>query len=219
MALRDIPLRQEYRFDRNDIVSELIVPCLNNCAEYDRCAEYVSLRGLAPLVAGAGAGFARGGARLRAVCGHRFFASDLDYTSRLLAGKRRGRRGAPRGGAPTPEDVMRGMADAGRIMVRVAVPDGEPARGGFAERVGIFRDAAGDAVAFNGTSNQTFGEASANFESVDVFTSWEDAGRVETKIRDFENLWSDRTEHVSVHDFSRAERDNLLSYAFAWAEH
>ena len=49
-------------------------------------------------------------------------------------------------------------------------------------------------------------------ESIDVFTSWRDKSRVDTKIEDFENLWQNKTKHVSVHDFSHSEKNNLLKY-------
>jgi len=48
--------------------------------------------------------------------------------------------------------------------------------------MGIFRDTNDDVVAFSGTSNVTFDAENRIFESVDVFTSWDDKARVETKI-------------------------------------
>ena len=56
-----------------------------------------------------------------------------------------------------------------------------------------------------------------NYESIDVFTSWNDKSRCETKIDDFESLWTSNTESVQVYDFEYAERNNLLKYSSEWA--
>ena len=56
-----------------------------------------------------------------------------------------------------------------------------------------------------------------NFETIDVFTSWNDKSRVETKIKDFEKLWLDETSSVKVYDFEFAEKNNLLKYSSEWA--
>jgi hypothetical protein len=58
---------------------------------------------------------------------------------------------------------------------------------------------------------------SNNFESIDVFTSWNDKTRIETKIDDFEKLWTNQTNAVKVYDFDYAEEHNLLKYSSDWA--
>jgi len=50
-----------------------------------------------------------------------------------------------------------------------------------------------------------------------VFTSWNDKSRVETKIDDFEKLWTNETNSVKVYDFEYAENHNLLKYSSEWA--
>ena len=62
-----------------------------------------------------------------------------------------------------------------------------------------------------------FARKSKNFETIDVFTSWNDKTRVETKIADFEKLWLDETSSVKIYDFDYAEKNNLLKYSSEWA--
>jgi hypothetical protein len=102
-------------------------------------------------------------------------------------------------------------------MIKIGIPSSEDIDGSFAERIGIFQDTNGDAVAFAGTSNVSFDGRNKNFESVDVFTSWNDKTRVETKKEDFENLWANETKSVSIYDFDYAEKHNLLKYSSEWA--
>ena len=56
-----------------------------------------------------------------------------------------------------------------------------------------------------------------DFESVDVFTSWNDSSRTKTKIADFENLWENKTKNLEMYDYAKAERENILKYSAEWA--
>ena len=49
------------------------------------------------------------------------------------------------------------------------------------------------------------------------FTSWDDKSRVDIKINNFENLWTNKTKYVEVYDLLFAERKNLLKYSAEWA--
>ena len=69
----------------------------------------------------------------------------------------------------------------------------------------------------SGTSGIMLARQSNNFESIDVFTSWNDKSRIETKIDDFEKLWTNETNSVKVYDFEYAENHNLLKYSSEWA--
>ena len=79
---------------------------------------------------------------------------------------------------------LRQAVNGNHLAVKVAVPNDEEISGIFTERVGIFTDKAGDVVAFTGTSSHTFDMQNQDFESVDVFTSWNDPSRTKTKIAD-----------------------------------
>ena len=104
-----------------------------------------------------------------------------------------------------------------KLEIKVAIPNSEYVDGVFEERMGIFRDVNDDVVAFSGTSNVTFDAENRNFESVDVFTSWDDKSRVDTKIKNFENLWANKTNYVEIYDLVYAEKKNLLKYTTEWA--
>ncbi len=215
MGLRDISLKEEYRSDRDNIVSEFFIPCLSNCIEYDRCIEYISLKSLTTLSLGFD-NFAKNKAKLRIICGHRFKASDLEFISKLFSGDTKN---------PLNLEIIKDskiqmlqdIVNNHQIEIKIAIPNSEEVFGSFSERVGIFIDEHDDVVAFSGTSNQTFDAGNKNFESVDVFTSWNDKSRVETKVKDFEDLWENKTKYVEVYDFKYAERNHMLKYSSEWA--
>ena len=215
MELRKLKLKEQYRSDRDDIISEFFIPCLNNCIQYDRTVEFVTLRGLTTL----SLGFHNStpNARIRIITGHQFGISDLNMMAKLFS--RNGNR--LKFNSELIRDIklerIRRLVMDGNLMFKIAIPNSEEVDGSFAEKMGIFRDANGDVVAFSGTSSIMFTRQSRDFESIDVFTSWNDKSRIETKIDDFEKLWTNETNSVKVFDFDYAEKHNLLKYSSEWA--
>ena len=216
MELRKLKLKEQYRSDRDDIISEFFMPCLNNCIQYDRTVEFVTLRGLTTL----SLGFhnATPNARTRIITGHQFAISDLNTMAKLFS--RNGNNVLnfkPELIRDIKLEQIRKLVIDGNLMFKIAIPSSENVDGTFSEKMGIFRDANGDSVAFSASSNMMLARQNTNFESIDVFTSWNDKSRVETKIDDFEKLWTNETNSVKVYDFEYAENHNLLKYSSEWA--
>lgn len=216
MGLRKLSLKEEYRSDRDDIISEFFVPCLSNCIEYDRCIEYVSIKSLSTLALGF-ENFAKNKAKMRIITGHRFRASDLDLLSKLFANNNWDIKLNTNLIRDNKIKMLKEIVDNHKLEIKIAIPNSEEVVGSFTEKIGIFLDENDDVVAFSGTSNETFNTQNKNFESVDVFTSWNDKSRVEMKIKDFEELWENKTKYVEVYDYEYAQRNNLLKYSSQWA--
>ena len=224
MALRDLPLKQEYRSDKDDVVSEFFIPCLTNSIQYDRTIEFISVKSLSTLTFGL-ENIQDHHAKIRLVSGHRFSTSDLNTIVRLFdqhnTNKLNGRINLDNKIGNLIQDSkirqLKKIIEDFKLEVKVAIPNSEYVDGVFEERMGIFRDTNDDVVAFSGTSNVTFDAENRNFESVDVFTSWDDRSRVDSKIKNFENLWANRTNYVEIYDLVYAEKKNLLKYTTEWA--
>lgn len=214
MGLREIKLKEEYRSDRNDIVAEFFFPCLGQCIEYDRCVDLLSIQTLATIVM-AFENFSGGKAKLRMVTGHRFKTIDLNLFTRLFSEKY-----TKKFDGKLIKDVkiqkLQNIVNNGQIELKIAIPNSEQVADSFSERIGIFRDSEDQTVAFTGTSKESFSTQTRDFESVDVFTSWNDKSRVERKMEDFEALWENKTKNVEVCDFMFAEENNLLKYSSDW---
>ncbi len=172
MKLRNLNLKQQYRSDRDDIISEFFLPCLTNSIQYDRAIEFTTMKSLSTL----SLGFENSGknsTKVRMITGHNFRIGDLTTLVKLFSKNGNGK--------------MNFTNDFIHI------------------------------VTFSGTSNVTFDNQNRNFESIDVFTSWDDLERVKIKVTDFEKLWTDATKSVQVYDFEFAEKNNLLKYSPEWA--
>ena len=216
MGLRELNLKEEYRSDTDDIISEFFVPCLSNCIEYDRCIEYVSVKSLTTLALGF-ENFTNNQAKMRIITGHRFRASDLDLLSKLMSNNKNEFRINGNLIRDSKIKKLKDIVSNNKLQVKIAIPNSEEVVGAFDEKIGIFLDENDDMVTFTGTSSETFNSQNRNFESVDVFTSWNDKSRVERKIKDFELLWENKTKFVDVCDFTEAEEKNLLKYTSQWA--
>jgi len=224
LALRDLPLKQEYRSDKDDVVSEFFIPCLTNSIQYDRTIEFISVKSLSTLTFGL-ENIQDHHAKIRLVSGHRFSTSDLNSIVKLFdqhsTNRLNGKINLDNKIGNFIQDSnirqLKKIIEDFKLEVKVAIPNTEYVDGDFEERMGIFRDTNDDVVAFSGTSNVTFDAENRNFESVDVFTSWDDKSRVDTKIKNFENLWTNKTNYVEIYDLVYAEKKNLLKYTTEWA--
>ena len=224
MTLRDLSLKQEYRSDRDNVVSEFFIPCLTNSIQYDRTIEFISVKSLSTLTFGL-ENIQDHHSKIRLVSGHRFSTSDLNSIVKLFdqhkTSRLNGRLNLDNKFGNFIRDSkirqLQKIIEDFKLEIKVAIPNSEYVDGVFEERMGIFRDTNDDVVAFSGTSNVTFDAENRNFESVDVFTSWDDKTRVDNKIKNFEDLWANRTKYVEIYDLVYAEKKNLLKYTTEWA--
>ncbi|MBI5698209.1 MAG: DNA repair helicase [Thaumarchaeota archaeon] len=206
-------LNLQYRTDRDNLVTEFFIPCLSNSIEYDRAVEYVTLKSISTLSLGL-QNFADHDGKIRIITGHRYGSTDLDILGRIYRKNGSFSLGSIHN---SKLEILQKLIQKDKIQIKIAIPRSEHVDGTFSERIGIFRDEEGDMVAYTGTSNETFNTENRNFESIDVYTSWNDRPRVDIKISDFERLWNNETKYVQVHDFSYAYRNNLLKYDSHWA--
>jgi len=217
MGLKDINLKEEYRSDVDDIIAEFFFPCLSNCIEYDRCVNYLSIQTLAT-ISMACDNFNSGKAKLRMITGHRFKIEDLNLLTKLFSEKfTKSFEGKFIKNSKIQK--LQDIVNNGQIELKIAIPNSEQVTDAFSERIGIFKDDKDEQVAFTGTSKESFSSETRDFESVDVFTSWDDKTRVERKMLDFEKLWKNKTKYVDVCDFTYAEENNLLKYSSKWVTH
>jgi len=214
MVLKDLNLKEEYRSNADDIVTEFFFPCLSNCIEYDRCVNFLSIQALAT-ISMAFDNFSSGKSKLRMITGHRFKTEDLNLFTKLFSEKfTKSFEGKFIKNSKIQK--LQNIVNNGQIELKIAIPNSEHIADAFSERIGIFIDGEDEQVAFTGTSKESFSTQTRDFESVDVFTSWNDKSRVERKRKDFEDLWQNKTKYVEVCDFMYAEENNLLKYSTKW---
>ena len=184
---------------------------------YQRAAGYLS-SGVFASIPDAFADFFQSGSVMEIVCSDQFSGSDVEALSRAVVDRPNVRRRWA-----TVSDafasrrwpwILSFLIANDLLKIKVAFRTPERTLGLFHEKTGIFHDANGHRVAFCGSANESAGGLRLNFESVDVFFSWEHqtlAKRVDTLQSCFDQLWRDETTGLRVLDLASALRDGLFS--------
>jgi superfamily II DNA or RNA helicase len=214
-CLHDIPLRRRYSSGRVDLIEEFFRPCLRVSIGYGRAVGFFSST-FYLLVGGTMADFACRGGKMRIVCCPRL--SDVD-----IAAMHDGyvARGAGSGIVRELEDCLQDpvgravgsllatLIAHGVTEVRIAFKPG--AVGIFHDKLGIFTDAAGNRVSFDGSTNESWSAWSGfgNHEAFHAFADWVDPDRVEDDSEYFENLWENREQGLEVIPFPDVAQGRL----------
>lgn len=221
--LVDHSWKLKYTPDDGDLVALLYVPALQCAVRYDRLTGFFGASALA-LAARGIEGLIRNNGRMRLIVGCTLDAPEIaaiEKGQNLREAVEQHLLALPL----APSD--RAMANAlellawiiakGILEVRVAVPCDEQKRpisasGIFHEKAGIIEDKTGDRVAFNGSLNETAAGWRDNWESVNVFRSWEEPERVSEEETNFARIWAGRAQHLITLDVPSAVRENLMRF-------
>jgi DNA phosphorothioation system restriction enzyme len=222
MALAQVSPKNSYRTGRDDLVKDFYVPCLQESLLYRRSAGYFSSHGLALAARGVAHLVTRGG-KMKLVVSPHLEPDDVDAIQSGLDQPGLLRAVAAKSLADLADELVRDrlnalawLAATGHLEIRLALrvdDEGQVSRGLYHEKVGIFSDDVQNHVAFCGSSNETAGGLLENFESIEVFRSWNDPDeRVDEKIVNFEALWENTTPGLKVIDFSKVSCELLEAF-------
>ena len=224
-SLRDHPWPRFLRGPDSELLDKLYVPALSEAVRYDRCCAYFS----SSVLAAAARGFAGLISRIiqlgvqaprpavRLVVNEEMLEDDVRAlietgdTSKLeeMLTKR----------FKTPRDLLEKqrlamlgwLAKTGLLAVRVGVM--RQGAGIVHGKFGLVYDAAGDAVIFNGSGNESAQGLRANYERLEVSPSWQDKDRFEEYQQEFDDLWQDSHPHVHTVTLPEALRQKLIKFA------
>ncbi len=98
------------------------------------------------------------------------------------------------------------------ISFRLALPQNSLESGDFHDKFGVFTDAYGNRISFNGSYNDSI-HGLRNYESIKIFCSWESpilAELVQADAERFERLWNNRDPNVRVLELPEAARERIV---------
>ena len=207
------------------MIADFYAPCLQRSMSYDRAVGYFRST-IFSLVNEDLISFARRGGKIRIVCSP--FLSEADI--KAMQEGYRAREQIVSNAIETEIDQLlkndewkdRTAAIATLIalnVVDVKIAVRPQSSGMYHEKLGIFKDTSNNAVSFKGSANETWNGWSSlgNFESIEVFCSWEkdgDAERVMRHIQYFDDLWCSKVPTIEVMDFPAAARAKLCRIAY-----
>lgn len=222
MTLSSFPFRRVYRAGEGDLTEQFYVPALNRSSTYDRAVGYFR-SSIFHLVGVATSDFASKGGRIRLVCSTSLEADDVEAVregkrqraaiDQSIASDIRQALEDPRSLAVT--EFLATLVAHGALEVRVAYNKSE--RGIFHTKVGIFRDADGNVLTFEGSINETFMAWAHNEERFKVFRNWvdDDCEFIDDDRGYFEDLWADRLPSVTVRELPEVALELLRKHAAA----
>lgn len=219
MSLRDLNLPGVLETSSADLIADFFLPALAASVKYDRGVGYFS-SGWFRVSAKGMAQFAANGGRARWVTSPILDENDWEA---LRAGYE------ARFDPILREILFRNIADlevtlevetlsalawmvADEIIVfKLALPRNKLEQGEFHDKFGIFTDAEGNQVSFNGSYNDSI-QGTRNYESIKIFRSWEPAfvGLVRADAERFERLWNNLDPNVQIFDLPEATRAEIL---------
>ena len=221
MTLRELRLRTDYRTQDSSPTEHFYVPCLGASVRYVRAAGYFRSSILA-LVGPAYIDFACRGGKATLVCSPDLEPSDVAAIAQGEADlEARVRKSIARDvdallaskDMNVPVTTLATLVAHGALQVLVAFrPD---AAGIYHEKIGCFTDAAGNVVSFIGSANETYSAwaEKGNFESIEVFCSWDSDKERDRTLRHqtyLASLIEDRVEGLKVIRFPEAEARKLF---------
>ncbi|WP_116248525.1 DEAD/DEAH box helicase family protein [Nocardiopsis sp. FIRDI 009] len=224
-ALRYIGIETEYRSDRGNIVEDFYLPALQGATHYDRAVGYFTASSLALLGQGLDDFILHGGT-MRIIASPYLRQQDIDDIEAGYALRAVLERAAVRDLEQAVENAhaARGLGKLSRLVAesrvdfKLAYVSQGKCIGMYHEKIGIFRDGQ-DVIAFKGSANETHSGLVGNFESIEVFRSWDerDAKRASRIRNDFEDLWQDRTPYLRILPFTEAAKKIVEQAAQATA--
>ena len=220
MGYQDLNLLRSYKTNKNDIVKEFYVPILKQSVLYKRAVGFFSSTALVELSKGI-AGLIQNGGKIKFIVSPLLSEEDIDAIQRGYEEKaiieqallREIRE--PKNASDTERlNWLATLIASGAMEIKVAFTPPNKITGMYHEKIGLIYDMSGNIVAFTGSMNETINAFHNNYESIVVFNSIvdEDRQRVRDLEHDFDSLWANRENNVSVIDFPKVVRDKLISY-------
>tara|TARA_Y100000588_G_scaffold375380_1_gene451638 strand:+ start:4012 stop:6099 length:2088 start_codon:yes stop_codon:yes gene_type:complete len=226
--LTGLSIKDEYRSDESDTVSDFYDLCLTASVNYYRAVGYFTSNSMELAARGLEALIANGG-KMQLVTTPMLNKEDAEAIEKGHLDKVEYE--GILGKAILKEIPGENLADAlkkhrwdcltwmianGLLEIKIAVKKEGASRGIYHEKVGIFEDAESNRVAFSGSGNETAGGLINNFECIDVFRSWGDdseKNRVKTKWENFKKLWDNVTNQLDILEFPEACKKKLIELA------
>lgn len=110
-------------------------------------------------------------------------------------------------------NVLANLIELGVLEIKIAVTE-NPRNSMYHEKIGLFIDNEESKIAISGSMNESITAISENFESFNVFCSWNegDKARVDICQKDFENMWNNQQNKLKIYDFPEFPKSLVQTY-------
>lgn len=218
MSLNKLNLKICYRSDRDDIVKDFYEKVLSNSCKYQRAVGYFSTQSLLSLDRGLEY-FEKNNGEIFLIASPQLSDKDIQIIKSGYENREKILQKIVVDSLYIPEEdsdlislnKIEKLIALNKLNIRIAFRK----NGGiFHEKIGIVKDKNNNRIAFTGSLNETNNAFKNNFESIDLYFSWDnrDQIRVIEKQNDFDDLWNNNTKGIEVFDFTKVIHNKLIEY-------
>ncbi len=220
LSFRDIEIKTEYRSFRDDIVRDFYIPLLKHSCKYQRAVGFFSSTALIEISEGI-CELVKNGGSIELIASPKLSEEDIEAIEKGIKLREEVIEDRINTSIFEPKNeyeeerlnLLVNLIANNILEIKIAVIDKDNSIGMFHEKLGLLYDNDGNVIAFSGSMNESTMAFAHNYESIDVFKSWEfDKLRVESKIKAFEAIWEDEEPNIRTLDFPEASRQKLFKY-------
>lgn len=219
MSLCDLELKTEYRSKVIDVVSYFFVPVLQEASFYKQSVGFFSSSSLIEISKGI-CSLVKNGGKIQLVTSPHLSEEDVEAIKSGYIQRNEIIRNALLRELKMPNDeleserlaLLANLIAMGNLDIKVAIID--DGLGMYHEKLGLMEDEAGNVVAFSGSMNESETAIRKNYETIDVYCSWndKDADRVRDKKRAFEAIWNGFESGIEVLEFPDVYNEIIKKY-------
>ena len=220
MNFKDIDLEDEYKTPRDNITKDFYIPLLEKAKLYQRSVGFFSSSSLIDLSYGI-TSLVKNNGKIQFIVSPVLSEEDIKAINDGYANREDLETKILLDSIEEPKNyfeeerlnLLATLIAEGILDIKIAYSLNKDGKIGlFHPKLGLFYDDEENCVAFSGSMNETKSAFNDNYESFDVFTSWDDPIRVNNKKRDFNSLWENSDSNALVYNFPDAPKNKLLSY-------
>ncbi|MFD1707365.1 DEAD/DEAH box helicase family protein [Siminovitchia sediminis] len=216
MSFRELDIKYKYRSDHDQIHRDFYEKCLAHAIRYDRAVGYFTSGSLSVIAKGLEVFLEREG-RIRMIANPHLTKEDVEAVRLGYKAKHDVIVQSILRELEVSEDSIRNDAlnvlawliYTEKLELKIAFTNNNSL---YHEKFGIFYDEEGKQIAFSGSANETLGGIRDNFEKIDVFWRDTEQERIEDMVHDFENLWNDATNGLTVIPIPDIIKEKIVGY-------
>ena len=220
MSFLDVVIKTEYRSLIDDMVKDFYTPLLNEATIYKRAVGFFSSSALIEISKGI-SGLIKNGGKIQLVASPKLSEDDIEAIEKGFEKRKEIIENCIERSFEEPKNIyeerrlnlLANLIANGQLDIKIAFLEEENSIGMFHEKMGIMTDTENNTIAFTGSMNESKNAFSHNYESIDVFCSWDhDKDRVLAKESAFTSIWSDCEPHIKTIDFPEVAKEKLEKY-------
>ena len=216
VAFTDLNLLKHYKTYKHNIVKEFYTPVLQESVLYQRSVGFFSSTALIELTKGI-AGIVKNGGKIQFIVSPYLSEEDVEAIQKGYEKKKIIEQALLRE-YKEPENyfqeerlnLLSHLIENGNLEIKVAFTPPNKSTGMYHEKVGIVTDAEENKIVFTGSLNETINAFYNNYESIVVFTSWEESRQYAEEMQnDFDTLWNNEDTDLEIIEFPEVVKEKI----------